>query len=43
MGITSCSAVPPVYRSRLMASVSGAVIAHFFAGIVRSSQHPNRA
>ncbi|OCV50687.1 hypothetical protein A9P91_03075 [Klebsiella quasipneumoniae subsp. similipneumoniae] len=43
MGVTSCSAVPPVYRSPLMASVSGAVIAHFFAGIVRSSQHPNRA
>ncbi|VGP23151.1 hypothetical protein SB00610_01467 [Klebsiella quasipneumoniae subsp. similipneumoniae] len=41
--VTSCSAVPPVYRSPLMASVSGAVIAHFFAGIVRSSQHPNRA
>ncbi|KSY21076.1 hypothetical protein APT98_16835 [Klebsiella quasipneumoniae] len=31
-----------MYRSRLAASVSGAVIAHFFAGIVRSSQHPNR-
>ncbi|PIN64155.1 hypothetical protein CKQ90_24045 [Klebsiella pneumoniae] len=37
---TSCSAVPPVYRAALTGSVSRAVIAHFFAGILCGSQHP---
>ncbi|MCS5934785.1 hypothetical protein DMR21_07120 [Klebsiella variicola] len=38
---TSCSAVPPVYRALLTVSVSRAVIAHFFAGIMCGSQHPD--
>ncbi|MEQ4240982.1 hypothetical protein, partial [Klebsiella pneumoniae] len=37
---TSCSAVPPVYRAALTGSVSRAVIAHFFAGILCGSHHP---
>jgi len=37
---TSCSAVSPVYRAALTGSVSRAVIAHFFAGILCGSQHP---
>ncbi|WP_234284746.1 hypothetical protein [Klebsiella pneumoniae] len=37
---TSCSAVPSVYRAALTGSVSRAVIAHFFAGILCGSQHP---
>ncbi|HBT0513700.1 TPA: hypothetical protein MA066_000381 [Klebsiella pneumoniae] len=29
-----------MYRAALMGSVSRAVIAHFFAGILRGSHHP---